>query len=152
MESIEVSFKKCRVLCLGDVMLDRFVYGTIDRISPEAPVPILKMNRDFDTLGGAGNVVRNLSSLGCQVTFVGIVGKDDVAADGAIVSHVRADHQQIVVADDGRVPLVQRPMNRDVLANRVARANPHLAHMLGHVNVLRQAADGGPLENMIVGP
>jgi D-beta-D-heptose 7-phosphate kinase/D-beta-D-heptose 1-phosphate adenosyltransferase len=80
MEPITVSFEKCRVLCLGDVMLDRFVYGTIDRISPEAPVPILKTNRDFYTLGGAGNVVRNLSSLGCPTTFIGIVGKDDAGA------------------------------------------------------------------------
>jgi D-beta-D-heptose 7-phosphate kinase/D-beta-D-heptose 1-phosphate adenosyltransferase len=65
------------VLCLGDLLLDRFVYGTVHRISPEAPVPVLKINRDFFALGGAGNVVRNLSALGCRTTFIGIVGKDD---------------------------------------------------------------------------
>jgi D-beta-D-heptose 7-phosphate kinase / D-beta-D-heptose 1-phosphate adenosyltransferase len=107
MESIAINFKKCRVLCLGDVILDRFVYGTIDRISPEAPVPILKMNRDFDTLGGAGNVVHNLSSLGCQVTFIGIVGKDDA---GEKAEKLMTDLPNVTacLTHQGRTPLKTR--------------------------------------------
>ncbi len=69
-------FSNTTVLCVGDVMLDRFVYGQVERISPESPIPILKMNRDFTVLGGAGNVARNISSLGGKVIFVGITGKD----------------------------------------------------------------------------
>ena len=53
-----------RLLCVGDAMVDRFVYGTVDRISPEAPVPVLRIEREAAMLGGAGNVVRNLVALG----------------------------------------------------------------------------------------
>src|SRR5580692_2734942 len=65
-----------RVLCVGDVMLDRYIYGQVERISPEAPIPVLRMQREAVTLGGAGNVVRNIVSLGGQVDIVGVVGQD----------------------------------------------------------------------------
>jgi D-beta-D-heptose 7-phosphate kinase/D-beta-D-heptose 1-phosphate adenosyltransferase len=65
-----------RVLCVGDVMLDRFVYGHVDRISPEAPIPVLRIDREQAMLGGAGNVVRNLVGLGAAVEFVSVVGRD----------------------------------------------------------------------------
>ena len=55
-----------RALCVGDVMLDRYVYGKVDRISPEAPIPVLRAVRESLTLGGAGNVVRNIVALGGQ--------------------------------------------------------------------------------------
>src|SRR2546430_16340652 len=69
-------FSQARVLTIGDVMLDRFVYGQISRISPEAPVPVLRSERTELTLGGAGNVVRNLCALGSRVSFVSVVGAD----------------------------------------------------------------------------
>ncbi|MFR1412523.1 MAG: hypothetical protein ACLSUW_09650 [Akkermansia sp.] len=53
-------FSRVRILCIGDVMLDKFLYGSVSRISPEAPVPIMKMDRETRMLGGAGNVVSNL--------------------------------------------------------------------------------------------
>ena len=53
-----------RVLCVGDVMLDRFVYGEVSRISPEAPIPVFRITREVSMLGGAGNVVRNATALG----------------------------------------------------------------------------------------
>ena len=65
-----------RVLCVGDVMLDRYVYGEVERISPEAPIPVLRVERDQAMLGGAGNVVRNLSALGAACAFVSVVGDD----------------------------------------------------------------------------
>jgi D-beta-D-heptose 7-phosphate kinase / D-beta-D-heptose 1-phosphate adenosyltransferase len=73
--------KNHRVLVIGDVMLDRFVYGAVDRISPEAPIPVLKVQRDLVALGGAGNVVRNLVSLGGEVELIGIVGQDHPGYD-----------------------------------------------------------------------
>ena len=57
-------------------MLDRYLYGTVDRVSPEAPVPVLKPNKEEIRLGGAANVALNLSSLGSKVNLVGISGKD----------------------------------------------------------------------------
>src|SRR5579862_95029 len=65
-----------RVLCIGDVMIDRSIHGEVRRISPEAPVPVLRITRESSTLGGAGNVVRNLAALGAAPSFVSIVGDD----------------------------------------------------------------------------
>ena len=81
-----------RVLCVGDVMLDRFVYGDVDRISPEAPIPVLRVRREEAMLGGAGNVVRNLVALGGQPAFLSVVG-DDIA--GREVSRLVGDHAAV---------------------------------------------------------
>lgn len=70
-----------RVLCVGDLMLDRYVYGQVDRISPEAPIPVLHTQRETATLGGAGNVVRNIAALGGRVTVIGVVGQDQTGTD-----------------------------------------------------------------------
>jgi D-beta-D-heptose 7-phosphate kinase/D-beta-D-heptose 1-phosphate adenosyltransferase len=70
------SLKGVRVLCVGDVMLDRFIYGDVVRISPEAPVPVCRVVDEATMLGGAGNVVRNLDALGIGVNFVSVVGND----------------------------------------------------------------------------
>ena len=72
------SLGSSRVACVGDVMLDRFVYGQVERTSPEAPVPILRTDHDVYMLGGAGNVVRNLVSLGAQATLLSVIGDDEV--------------------------------------------------------------------------
>ncbi|MFM8754461.1 MAG: D-glycero-beta-D-manno-heptose 1-phosphate adenylyltransferase [Phenylobacterium sp.] len=65
-----------RVVCVGDVMVDRFVYGSVTRMSPEAPIPILARNRELVMLGASGNVARNVSALGGQVVLVGVIGSD----------------------------------------------------------------------------
>src|SRR6266568_8972764 len=64
------------VLCIGDLMLDDFVYGEVLRISPEAPAPVLAVKREEVVIGGAGNVARNVASLGARCIFVGVVGDD----------------------------------------------------------------------------
>lgn len=69
-------FSDMRMLCIGDMMLDIFVYGRTNRLSPEAPVPVLLEQRKRTMPGGAGNVVANLCSLGCKTSFAGVVGKD----------------------------------------------------------------------------
>jgi rfaE bifunctional protein kinase chain/domain len=66
-----------RVLVVGDVMLDRYWFGDVNRISPEAPVPVARINRTEDRAGGAANVARNISSLGGQATLLSVVGDDD---------------------------------------------------------------------------
>ncbi len=65
------------VLCIGDLMLDEFVYGEVARISPEAPAPVIAVQRSEINVGGAGNVARNIAALGARCIFVGIVGNDD---------------------------------------------------------------------------
>jgi D-beta-D-heptose 7-phosphate kinase/D-beta-D-heptose 1-phosphate adenosyltransferase len=70
---------KQTVLCVGDLMLDDFVYGEVSRISPEAPTPVLAVARNEIEIGGAGNVARNIGALGAQCIFIGLIGKDDAA-------------------------------------------------------------------------
>lgn len=69
------------VLVIGDVMLDRYTYGDVSRISLEAPVPVLGITREVALPGGAGNVVRNLTALGAAVAFISVVGDDQAGAD-----------------------------------------------------------------------
>ncbi len=68
-----------RVLVVGDVMLDRFVHGVVERISPEAPAPILRVDREWARPGGAGNLARNLAALGARCRLLSVVGADDAA-------------------------------------------------------------------------
>ena len=68
---------KQTILCVGDVMLDDFVYGEVTRISPEAPTPVLKVQHNAVEIGGAGNVARNIAALGAQCVFVGLIGDDE---------------------------------------------------------------------------
>ncbi len=72
---------KARVLVVGDIMVDHFHYGEVERISPEAPIPVLRVERENTMLGGAGNVVRNLRSLDAQVRLVTVTGKDAAERD-----------------------------------------------------------------------
>jgi rfaE bifunctional protein kinase chain/domain len=71
------SFEKARVLVVGDVMLDRYWFGDVHRISPEAPVPVLKVSRVEERPGGAANVARNIASLGAHCTLLSVVGADE---------------------------------------------------------------------------
>src|SRR3954464_12181868 len=74
-------FASRRVLVVGDVMLDRFIVGTVTRISPEAPVPVVKFRSEHVRLGGAANVAHNLVALGAQVSLIGVVGRDRAATN-----------------------------------------------------------------------
>ena len=72
----ELNFSDCRILIVGDIMLDKYYMGSVDRISPEAPVPVVNIKTEDSRLGGASNVANNISSLGAQVTLCGSVGHD----------------------------------------------------------------------------
>ncbi len=98
---------RARVLVLGDVMLDRYVYGTVDRMSPEAPVPVLRQESQRAMTGGAGNVARNIAALGGKVVLVGLVGDDDA---GRELSAMLADEPGIasrLIVDAGRPTTVK---------------------------------------------
>ncbi|HVH79656.1 MAG TPA: D-glycero-beta-D-manno-heptose-7-phosphate kinase [Stellaceae bacterium] len=76
-----MDFSRARILCLGDIMLDRFAYCGIERISPEAPVPVLLVDRWRSSLGGAGNVARNIATLGGEAVLVGLFGCDTLGIE-----------------------------------------------------------------------
>lgn len=75
----KTKIRDCRILVIGDVMLDRYWYGDVSRISPEAPVPIVHFKNEENRMGGAANVALNIKSFGAFVTLVGVVGKDPAA-------------------------------------------------------------------------
>jgi D-beta-D-heptose 7-phosphate kinase/D-beta-D-heptose 1-phosphate adenosyltransferase len=77
------------ILCVGDLMLDDFVYGEVARISPEAPAPVIAVKRNEVAIGGAGNVARNVASLGARCIFVGLVGADEAGRD--VIARLQAD-------------------------------------------------------------
>ena len=81
MEPFDLSdFKRVNALVIGDVMLDRYLWGRVSRISPEAPVPVVKVESRTYSLGGAANVAANLAALGCRVCLLGTRGSDDCGA------------------------------------------------------------------------
>ncbi len=89
---------KARVLVVGDAMLDRYWYGAVDRISPEAPVPVVRITREEERMGAAANVAYNITSLGAQASFVGVVGDDEpgrkleaLMQKSAIATHLAKD-------------------------------------------------------------
>src|SRR5919206_1599765 len=96
------------VLCVGDLMLDEFVYGEVSRISPEAPAPVIAVQRSESNVGGAGNVARNIASLGARCIFAGLVGEDEAGAK------LKADLAQEKLIEAVLVTDSSRPTTRKV--------------------------------------
>jgi D-beta-D-heptose 7-phosphate kinase/D-beta-D-heptose 1-phosphate adenosyltransferase len=139
-------FSRARILVLGDVMLDEFIWGRVERISPEAPVPVVNVESETYMLGGAANVVHNLIALGCRAGLCGMVGDDragslvlelldqlEVPRDGLIISSERPTTVKTrVVAHSQQVVRVDRE-NRgefppEELEDLSSRLKAELAH------------------------
>jgi D-beta-D-heptose 7-phosphate kinase / D-beta-D-heptose 1-phosphate adenosyltransferase len=90
------------VLCVGDLMLDEFVYGEVSRISPEAPAPVIAIRRSETNIGGAGNVARNVASLGGRCVFVGLIGADDAGAKLKAELSGLEGIESVLICDPGR--------------------------------------------------
>jgi D-glycero-beta-D-manno-heptose-7-phosphate kinase len=93
---------KARLLVAGDVMLDRYWFGDVSRISPEAPVPVVKVERTEERPGGAANVARNASALGAQVTLLSVVGDDEAGV--RLRELVEAEHVVAALHKDASIP------------------------------------------------
>ena len=143
------SLESAEVLVIGDVMLDRFVYGSVERISPEAPIPVVRIKTEIAMLGGAGNVAHNVAGLGAVVHFVTTIGADaagqeiqrlvaelprvegSMIVDGrrktSIKTRYIAAGQQMLRADDETIMVLAEPQIEEVFeaarhALRTARA------------------------------
>src|SRR5690349_8300081 len=135
LRAIVQRFAGRRVAVLGDCMLDRYLWGRVDRISPEAPVPVVEIERESAALGGAGNVAANLKALGAEPVLLGVVGADDEGArlrrafeergldTGTLIedatrpttvkTRIIAHSQQVVRADrESRADLAGAPLDR----------------------------------------
>ena len=95
------AFDSCRLLVVGDVMLDRYWFGDVERISPEAPVPVIKVGRVEDRAGGAANVARNIASLGAQVALLSVIGMDE--AGNSLEQLVREDGIEAILHRDASI-------------------------------------------------
>jgi rfaE bifunctional protein kinase chain/domain len=139
-------FARCRVVVVGDLMLDRYVYGTVTRISPEAPVPVVNVTGEKSVPGGAANVALNIGALGGQASIVGVVGHDKAGAE--LLGLLR--DSGIAVKHALEVPDIQTTVKTRVLAERqqvvrVDREDPLeavLAHAKTLGNCIREAARG----------
>ena len=96
------AFNGLAITVIGDVMLDHFVVGQVDRISPEAPVPVVEIQRETSSLGGAGNVAANLTALGAEPVLVGLVGDDDRAKKLFEAFAARGVDTRAIVRDPAR--------------------------------------------------
>jgi len=103
MRQIIKNFKDKRVLVLGDLMLDKYIWGNVIRISPEAPVPVVEIKKDTSCLGGAGNASHNLKSLGAFPLLVGVVGND---TEGQWIKE-NVPNSRGIIADDNRPTIVK---------------------------------------------
>jgi D-beta-D-heptose 7-phosphate kinase/D-beta-D-heptose 1-phosphate adenosyltransferase len=101
-DALADAFSRQTVLCVGDLMLDEFVYGEVSRISPEAPAPVIAARRSETNIGGAGNVARNIASLGARCIFVGLIGEDEVGVKLAVTLAQEPGIESALVHDPAR--------------------------------------------------
>jgi D-beta-D-heptose 7-phosphate kinase/D-beta-D-heptose 1-phosphate adenosyltransferase len=142
LSSIIDAMAKAKILVVGDIMLDRFVYGHVDRISPESPVPVLAVAREDFMLGGAGNALSNLAGLGADAQILSVIGADDdgravckqvealgYSAEGLIVDASRptivktrylAGHQQLLRTDFEKKDAIADDVAHDLIARAKA--------------------------------
>ncbi|HXG66653.1 MAG TPA: D-glycero-beta-D-manno-heptose-7-phosphate kinase [Blastocatellia bacterium] len=136
-DALTNGFAGRRIVVLGDMMLDEFIWGRVRRISPEAPVPVVEVERQTLALGGAGNVVSNLVALGARPVPLGVVGDDGDA------ERLRAAFQAIGASADGLIVDGSRPTT---LKTRIIAHNQQVVR----ADRENRAAIGSEVENRIV--
>lgn len=110
---------RSRVLVVGDVMLDRYWFGEVERISPEAPVPVVRVARREDRLGGAANVARNVAALGGHVTLIGVLGEDEAGASVRKLAREAGIEGELIVDPTLHTTLKTRVLGRQQQLLRV---------------------------------
>src|SRR5262249_33809125 len=101
-DTLAQAFSRQTVLCVGDLMLDEFVYGEVSRISPEAPAPVIAAERSETNIGGAGNVARNIVALGGRCLFSGLIGEDEIGVKLAVTLAQEPGIETFLVHDPAR--------------------------------------------------
>jgi D-beta-D-heptose 7-phosphate kinase/D-beta-D-heptose 1-phosphate adenosyltransferase len=122
-------FRAAHLLVVGDLMLDRFIWGDVERISPEAPVPVMRVLAESHRLGGAANVINNVLSLGAQVTACGVIGRDmagrrlvhDLRRAGASTAGIVGD-KQVQTTQKSRI--IARPRHQQIVRLDRENQNP----------------------------
>lgn len=153
-----------KILVVGDVMLDRYWFGVVDRISPEAPVPIVKVTRKEDRLGGAANVARNCIALGAQASLIGLVGADEggesiqkLCNDEKVDAYLCVDTQSPTILKlrvlGGQQQLLRVDFEQKPSAEALQKMEKYFRALVGqhHIVVLSDYAKGAlsAVENLI---
>lgn len=120
LKTIFEHFNGKRIVVLGDLMLDKYIWGSVSRISPEAPVPVLEVESESARLGGAANVANNIKSLGAEPILFGIVGDDD---SGEKIAHILDD---MSLTKEGIIKVSDRPTT---VKTRVIAHSQHVVRM-----------------------
>jgi len=142
---------RASVLVVGDAMLDRYVCGEVERVSPEAPVPVLSVQRELSLPGGAGNVVRNLGALGAAVAFVSVVGDDQPGSDLTGLIGGQPGVEPWLLVQGGRVTTTKvRMIAQGQQLLRVDRENAEPLHPKLAERMLRIAQDSIPATSVMI--
>lgn len=143
-------FRRARILVLGDVMLDRYLWGKVSRISPEAPVPVVDVQGETTMLGGAGNVINNIFSLGANPTLCGVIGDDAtgreviarmedlrLTTEGILVEPGRPTSTKTrIVAHSQQVVRVDRESRKDIDPRMMKRLLAFVEKMMQGLDVI----------------
>ena len=138
--------KKKKILVLGDVMLDRYWTGKVNRISPEAPVPVVDVTETFDKPGGAANVAKNLADFGMDVTLLGLIGDDDTSASlKSLISNSNIAFHPIIDSEI-RTTLKLRVIDQNQQLLRIDHEDANISKKIGSsydkIKELLQNCDG----------
>ena len=138
--------KKKKILVLGDVMLDRYWTGKVNRISPEAPVPVVDITQTFDKPGGAANVAKNLADFGMDVTLLGLIGDDDTSASlKSLISNSNIAFHPIIDSEI-RTTLKLRVIDQNQQLLRIDHEDANISKKIGSsydkIKELLQNCDG----------
>lgn len=123
-----------KVLVMGDLMLDRYWFGEVDRISPEAPVPVVRVARREDRLGGAANVARNICALGAKATLLGIIGRDEAGEQIRYLADEAGIDTQLVADNTINTTLKMRVLGRQQQLLRIDFEYPPAEVAIKHLD------------------
>ena len=132
-DALSQAIARQTVLCVGDLMLDEFVYGEVSRISPEAPAPVIAVQRSESNIGGAGNVARNIASLGASCIFVGLVGEDAAGVQLKAELSREPRIESVLVSDPARPTTRKARFVSEHFSTHMLRADWELAAPAGSV-------------------
>ena len=148
-KSIFKQFKKKHFLVIGDIMLDKYITGNVDRISPEAPVPIVRITDKFWRVGGAANVAKNIISLGAKSTLIGVVG-DDISGQELIstLGKSKSIYPKVIIDKKRKTTVKCRVLSQDQQLlryddeDKVNLSNKILEMVKKEIKNIKHAIDG----------
>ena len=143
-------FKQIRALVIGDLMIDEYLWGSVDRISPEAPVPVVAIDKESQTLGGAGNVINNLTAMGATVSAIGTAGTGKsgrmvldkladlgVETDGIVSEKDRPTTRKTrVIASNQQVLRIDKEIKRQITPSTLEKLMAIIENRIGDVDVI----------------